>query len=149
MNRIIIGIIIAPLIWPFFEVYIAGVMYILMTGTTIELSWNVGFHNLHRYWWGYGLMVFCGIPLIFICKKYHWHKLWHFLLGAGLLGLIAPVLYWVGSAIVFQPQDASVTSLVRLVMMGTHTLFSGAITLMLVFLLFWFISVKNNEWYTT
>ena len=149
MKRAIVGIILAPLIWPIFETYIAGVMYIILTGTTIELSWKVGFYNLHRYWWGYGLMVFCGIPFIFVCKKYHWNKLWHFIMGAGLLALIAPLVYWVGSAIIFEPQHVTLTSLSDLIIGSTHMLLSGVFTFMLVFVVFWYISVKNNEWFAT
>lgn len=138
---------IAPLIWPFIETYIAGVIYILLTGTTIELSWKVGFYNLHRYWWGYGVMIFCGVPLILICRKYHWNKPWQYILGAGLLALIVPLLYWVGAVVIFDPQHASSTELLGLVASTTHMLLSGAITFMLVILIFWFIAVRKNEWF--
>lgn len=147
MKRTIAGVILAPLIWPFIEGYIAGVLYMLFTGTTIELSWNAGFHNLHRYWWGYGLMAICGIPLIIMYKKYHFNKLWHFILGAGLLALIVPVIVWAGGAIIFEPQHVTLDALVDLVVSGSHLLLSSSFTFMFVITLFWFIAIKNNTWY--
>jgi len=147
MKRTLAGFVIAPLVWPFIEVYTAGVLYILFTGITIELAWNVGYHNLHRYWWAYGLMISCGTPIIILCRHYHKTKLWHFIASAGLLSLIAPVIYWVGSALIFQPQDASWVSVYRMIVSSTHMLFSGTLTFIIVFIIFWFISVKGNKWY--
>ena len=147
MKRTLAGIIIAPLVWPFIEVYIAGVLYVLYTGITIELAWNVGYNNLHRYWWAYGLMLSCGIPLIILCKHYQKTKLWHFALGAGLFALLAPVIYWTGSAVIVQPQDVSWDALYRMVTSGSHLILSGAVTFIIVFIIFWFISVKGNKWY--
>ena len=149
MKRTVAGILLAPLIWPFIEVYMAGVMYILLTGITIEISWNVGFHNLHRYWWGYGFMFTCGVPFIALCKKYNWNKLWVFLTGSSILALIAPLVYWVGGAIIFEPQHVTLPGIKDLVLGGTHIQFAGVITSIIMFTIFWLISVKNNEWYAT
>lgn len=149
MKRAIAGILIAPIIWPFVASYLSGEIYILLTGTTIEQSWKAGFYNLHLYWWGYGLMIICGIPLILICRKCHWNKLWHFLLGAGILALIAPIIYFVGAAVIFEPKHVSLSSLVGLIYSLSHMLLSGIITFVLVFLIYWHISVKNNEWFST
>ncbi len=149
MKRIIAGVLIAPLAWPWIFVPVSVLAYDMLTGSPIEYSWDAPLYNLQLLWWAYGLMAIFGCPFVYFSVRRHLRTLWSYVLAGTLIGLAAPVLV---DTIVFvlQLPTTEGRGLVQLsgmlesqlnLIAGT-TVASGA-----MFVAYWAIGVRGNAAY--
>lgn len=158
MLRLIAGIVLAPLSWPWVALPISMLYFRLYTGVDAHYFWIGPLQNLHLFGWAYILMLALCLPVVLLLKRKA-ANLGGFLVLGGIAGLAAPVLLQVVGPLVFPSvPDAQVSDYrtwsgftqmaPQLALTNIHTATASAVATSAMLGVFWWISVRGNRLFT-
>ena len=158
MKRVIAGIVLAPLFWPWAALPISMLYFRWYTGVDAHYFWITPLQNLHLFGWAYVLMV-ALCPLVFLLLKRKVTNLGGFLILGAVVGLAAPLLLQVVGPLLFpSAPDAQVSEYrtwsgfaqmaPQLALTNMHTTTASAVATSAMLGIFWWVSVRGNRLFT-
>ncbi|MGI9302151.1 MAG: hypothetical protein ACR2RB_05505 [Gammaproteobacteria bacterium] len=149
MIRIVAGILIAPLFWPWVLHPVMTLAYIALTGTTISYSWLAPLHNLHLLWWPYALIIVFGVPFVYFSLKRKLRSVLPYLVTGAIIGFLGPALFYVGLGLFGSTEsDASLSELVLILLQSDlHFVTGSTVASGAMLVVYWAIGVRGNVAY--
>jgi len=148
-TRIIVGVIVAPLIWLFFG-HATEFAFALLSSGSFFMRWSLSANiDIGMVGVGYLAMITTCFPFSLVCRALQWQWLWVYAVAGAGLGFVVPVyLTFIVEYILGDSSQAQVFGIPPLfIPQMWHFQTGAAIVTTLMFVIYWLIAVHRNAWY--